>query len=99
VLATQKTVLKGNARVAKDREMEPPRDQGYTRPKVLIMVPMRHVAHRLVRTAALSPSSPVVLELGFSPPLKARSARMDCPDCHLRSHSASRSLVSTTTIT
>jgi len=52
VLATQKTVLKGNARVAKDREMEPPRDQGYTRPKVLIMVPMRHVAHRLVRTAA-----------------------------------------------
>ena len=85
VLATQKTVLKNNAKVSKDPSADAPRDQvsflgdvksywvtlisrwvklrycwatqGYTRPKVLIMVPMRHMAHRLVkRLAALVPN-------------------------------------------
>lgn len=48
-LTRQAAIARGNARVRERPEDDPPRDQGFVRPSVLILLPTRGVARRWVR--------------------------------------------------
>lgn len=48
-LTRQAAIARGNARVREHPDDDPPRDQGFVRPSVLILLPTRGVARRWVR--------------------------------------------------
>lgn len=57
ILKTSDYIRKNNKLMEEDPKQEPPRDQGFTRPKVLFLVPLRHTALALInRMMELAPS-------------------------------------------
>lgn len=57
ILKTSDFIRKNNKSMEENPQEEPPRDQGFTRPKVLFLVPLRHSALALInRMIELAPS-------------------------------------------
>ena len=57
ILKTSDFIRKNNKAMEENPQQEPPRDQGFTRPKVLFLVPLRHSALALInRMIELAPS-------------------------------------------